>query len=574
MPQPPQNAPDYQWVHIDDFHMGIVSQSNYAYTSGGPVPAMLGAAQDTGTYGCIALPNGGLGPIMGYSGATYNNPAAASGASGTNWITGFIVIPRIGGADELVYAIDNPASTTRNLDVCSTSTNGSWSPRVLKSLTATITSTASTFCFTGGLTTLINGVSAPGSGTVQAVLAFTAFAETSDATYGGGSVPYFAMYPDPTLGGSPTATPKDYTTSLPPSATAKAQFSGWMFTHSGRVAFAQASEFYWTSLTEFMASNFDQFYFTDPPNSTPVYGTAHGTNSLLQDIIYIPESPSGTGSFGSVSAGELFCVKHDDGGYIVSGDPTAPTVTWLGGVQPTFGADCMAASAPIGLIYMSAGNGAWLWNGGSQSEKVSINLNDDFWTNGVTFAPNIGPKFSLGVLGNLVFFPNNYVMDCNTGGFWRLDNYTHGHFTYYGTASDGNTIYAAISTVTDGVDIVAYGYSRTTPATTFQWVSYPLPPTVQPEYSVTIREIVVRAQGTGTITLTLTGVAGSTTGSPTAAETISSPGQPTRYIFDTGMIGAQDVYVTVLSTGSGGNPAPVIYSIDIAYEQESRLNAT
>lgn len=356
-----------------------------------------------------------------------------------------------------------------------------------------------------------------------------------------------------------------------------------MFTHAGRIAFAQAAEYYWTSTTKFLSASFDQFYFTDPPNSTPDYANDNGTNSLLQDIVYVPETPFGTGSIGSIAAGELFCVKHQKGGYIVSGDPTSPTVTWLGGVQPTYGADCVAAASPIGLIYMSAKNGAWLWNGGSQSIKVSTQLNDDFWT-GAPQPPSIGPAFSLAVLGDLVFFPNNYVYNTTSNSWWIMDNQAI-QYCWYGVGSDGDTVYCSPSIVpyaggTTANQIFAYKYQLTTPATTYQWKSYPLPPTVEPEYSVTIREVVIRAQGIGTITPTftsnngLTGAGGTTASTTPASITLSSLTTPVRTVLTTGLINANDVCIAITSTGTGGNPAPVIYSIDIAYEKQNRLNAT
>ena len=56
------------------------------------------------------------------------------------------------------------------------------------------------------------------------------------------------------------------------------------------------------------------------------------------------------GAWGSISASELFLVRHSGGGYVISGDLNSPTVTRLPGVTSTNGIVQVAGQTPIGLV--------------------------------------------------------------------------------------------------------------------------------------------------------------------------------------------------------------------------------
>ena len=52
----------WEWLHLEDFSPGIYDASNIS-TSKPIVEAPLGAANSAGTWCCMALPGGGLGPL-------------------------------------------------------------------------------------------------------------------------------------------------------------------------------------------------------------------------------------------------------------------------------------------------------------------------------------------------------------------------------------------------------------------------------------------------------------------------------------------------------------------------------
>src|ERR1700722_8860270 len=87
--------PGLTFFTVDDFRPGIISQANYAYQAGdntSPVPVTgisptSAAAQPFGTFACMALPSGGLGPLPSVTN-TYFAPSGTINSGVTNWITG------------------------------------------------------------------------------------------------------------------------------------------------------------------------------------------------------------------------------------------------------------------------------------------------------------------------------------------------------------------------------------------------------------------------------------------------------------------------------------------------------
>src|SRR5580704_8965129 len=103
MPGGPGDPRQLEWVTWNNFSPGIISQARFAYGSAdnaAPVP-FLGqpaAAQPDGTYGCMALPNGGLGPMPGPNG-TETAPTEAYQDASPAWISGAIVYGPVVGVD-------------------------------------------------------------------------------------------------------------------------------------------------------------------------------------------------------------------------------------------------------------------------------------------------------------------------------------------------------------------------------------------------------------------------------------------------------------------------------------------
>lgn len=560
-PAGPGDPRGLEWVTWNNFSPGIISQARFAYgaaDNGAPVPftGQPAAAQADGTYGCIALPNGGLGPMPGYNGVI-DAPSEAFQSDVTDfWVSGaFVYGPVVGtdggsGGDELVYCIDSVNSSNNRLQaICATQTGGLWN-RVIHSRTGTSSDNpGEVYGFTAALT-MTNASDPTGVATGTAGLAMTtAFIADAAAI---GAYGYLAIYPDPSSPGT-TAVPHDYSADLPGQPDGE---TGILFGHQGRIVIFQQNTYLWTPDAS-LAAPLDQIYYTDPANTVPGNGSG---DSLAQDEVFVQEWPLGAGAWGSISAGELFVVKNRGGGYIVSGDLDSPTITFLAGITPTFGANYLAAPGLQGMVYASSNNGVWVWDGGNVSVKLSNQLNDDFFVV-PTHLPTIGPPGSFQQWADLIITPNNYVFDTVTGGWWRLDDAAV-PFSWFGLSSDADTLYCFPNRIPDDTETVAWKYSKSVPSTAWQWKSYPLERSLFRQ--IIVREVVIRAQGVGTLTVTLNGVNGTELGtSPATPVSIDSPDQPVYLRFDTGIL-AQDITLTLLAEGTDGGPAPVVYAISIA----------
>jgi hypothetical protein len=272
----------------------------------------------------------------------------------------------------------------------------------------------------------------------------------------------------------------------------------------------------------------------------------------------------------------LFLVKNRIGGVVIQGDLNSPTVTVLPGVQPTYGLMSRGASTSIGFVYPSNDRGMWAWNGSNTATKISEQLEDNFFSNPSINSLGIerGPTVDIHRWGDWIIVTNDYLFDTNTGGWWKMPNGTLGSISspvghqWYQSSSDGDTLYAAYPIPTSSVAIDCY--SRLAPVTTYLWESYPMrPPNADKNRNIDIREVVVRAQGDGTVTINLTGLQGTTTGvqSPSATltfETTPDQTQPSMQRITGGMT-AQDVQIEIESGGAGGAAAPIVYSVAIGY---------
>jgi len=320
----------------------------------------------------------------------------------------------------------------------------------------------------------------------------------------------------------------------------------------------------------------EMWTYTDPPNGL----------ALLDSIeVFVQEDPNGYGAWGSQSASELFLVKNRIGGVVISGDLNSPTVTVLPGVTPTYGLMSRGASTSIGFVYASQDRGLWAWNGGNTSQKISENLDDNFMLNGEVAGPTPtvpierGPVVDIHRWGDWIVCTNDWLFDTNLGGWWKLPTGTLGdgqNHQWFQSSSDGNTLYAAYAVPSASCAIDVYTRINTsgnvTPSSTFSWESYPIrPPTVTKNRNIDIREVTVRAQGKGTVTVALTGLQGATGGvvSPSSTLTFETTPDITQPSVQriTGGLNAQDVQIALTSTAESTGAAPIIYSVAIGYTE-------
>ena len=108
-----------QWTTIADFSQGIIANSNFAFGAGAAnaVPAtQIGAAQQSGTYNCMALPSGGLGPLPGeISNVVTGQTGTVVGAIAYGPISSSPYLPNGTGGDEIDIAYENFTGTHRRL---------------------------------------------------------------------------------------------------------------------------------------------------------------------------------------------------------------------------------------------------------------------------------------------------------------------------------------------------------------------------------------------------------------------------------------------------------------------------
>jgi hypothetical protein len=265
------------------------------------------------------------------------------------------------------------------------------------------------------------------------------------------------MYPNP-------ATPTSYTPL--DLVTPTVQITGQVVCHQNRVIVLTGITYGYPAGSGFETN--EQICFTDPPNSA-VLG--------FQQTVLAAEEPYGYGAWSSVSAGELFLIKKRGGAILVTGDIFSPNVTVLNGVQPTGGFYGRADSGTVGLFYCSASNGAWMWNGGSTSVKVSKQLDDNFFLPpefATMKSNNYG--FYAQCIGDKVYFSHNWIYDTETGSWWRYypDENQGGTSLYYVNPVSGPYIYAGVLSFPDSDKTFLYRFDTATPAQNYQWRSLPL----------------------------------------------------------------------------------------------------
>lgn len=573
---PDDRSKDLKWVEIDDFTPGIITNSQYANqaSSGlgpvGPVPGKT-PGQASAATGCIALPNGGLGPLPGITRSRDAPNQLATGVGAYNLVNGFFVGGPINSSSG-VFPSD--ALDSIIIGVLAHNTAGDLSyilydlasdtldeQNIILDVGATAQDTGGPCTMTGGLTRANS--TATDVGILTWLLEYW-YTGTGSNPLGGTA--YVICYPDPT---NPTsASPHNLNTGD--------TYPCQALCHQNRMVLLEAWQDFWSNTGNELLTN-EVFNYTDPPNSLALG---------LQQEIFVQENPFGYGSWGSISASELFLVKNRQGGVVISGDLNSPTVTSLPGVTPSYGVMSRGAQTPVGFVYASGGRGLWTWNGGNVSQKVSEALEDNFFENQALLTGPVpvfrGPTVDIAAWGDWVVVTNDWVMDTNTGGWWQLPEGANGAHLWYGVSWDGDSLYAAdaIPIQTHMMDV----YQRSAPAGQFSWTSYPIRiGTDAKNMNYLIREVVVRAQGYGTVQVILTGVDVSTNefrSSPNEnAELTFEAGpnnfQPSMQRLTTGLV-AQDITINLASTGGteGGQqaPAPTIFSVAIGYEEQNPVS--
>lgn len=294
-------------------------------------------------------------------------------------------------------------------------------------------------------------------------------------------------------------------------------------------------------------------------------------------FIAVPENPTGYGAWASLNASELFLVKRAGGGVVIRNDLDNPTVVRLPGVASTGRFVNLGVDTPFGFVYGSE-RGVWLWTGGDACQLLSPQLHGRFLATDTLPDNYVGLHGSFTFSEPYVFAPNSWVFDTRTESWWKLRNNpdiaVELHSAFYDVDLDGN-VYAFPSAMPVGADddehnVFAQIYDLNLGESAFSARTQPLARTRNRELE--FREIILKASGVGTITITLEGIDnGSGAATPRTETFIVDSLTPVVRVQATELRG-QDISAIVTSTAD--NPqssAPVVHSVLLGYSERQRV---
>lgn len=224
---------------------------------------------------------------------------------------------------------------------------------------------------------------------------------------------------------------------------------------------------------------FDTIYSSDIQAMTNITGPS----------FYEPEYGGLIGAWGSVSTGEFIIIYQGGGAVVIYGDMQFPSsATTLPAVSGTGSAIGPAVATPIGMVYATDFDGAWVWNGGNTSQKISTPIQDNQLVRSLVnlnTADIGGGTFlactsNMAVWGGQVWFPNNWLYDTSTNGWWQCEDPSVRNFQVQGGQSGvGRFFYnspANASTLSGGtLSVPIMIWDRNTPFSTWSWLSNPVP---------------------------------------------------------------------------------------------------
>lgn len=563
---PPPGREQLQWVSLQDFTPGIWNRSERALGSlnaGVAVPAPLGAAQEVNTYRCIALPGGGLAPlpkrIESFSLAA---PEATAPNSGY-YVVGFY------SYGEMNVGIGGVSRYTDQIFVAVAYQIGGTAEQRFRLYRQQIFAAAGPPYTTDTLRSENTGYT--GNNFFNTCWFMSSRMNAADPTLPGNPVVGIQWSaPDVAFNQWITVFPNPAVPAVTGLLDLSTTRTGQIFGHQGRLVLAEVVNY----LMGAVGSSFtdEQISFTDPPNSITLGN---------QQEIFSQENPQGVGAVGSISAGELFMVKRQGGGVIVSGDLANPSITRLPGVVSTGSATTnRTAATTSGLVYAVKDGGAYQWRGGDTSTKISSQLED------VSFAVDAQaprrdsahltdqPVVCFAEWGGWVLASNNWLYDPAAGGWWKIEDSSSVNIMHWSKSWSDQFMYGAAPKFSQTDTTCFYSWDRENAADSYSWQSHPIPASV--DRLMEVREMVLVAQGSGTVTVTMTGInpAGSDT---TQAEsfTVTHTDQPQRLRPAVGgtFIKGYNVMVRIQSDG-GTTHAPVVYALHLGTRTAEQATKT
>jgi hypothetical protein len=537
------------WLHIDDFSPGCYDNS-FISTADPKFSAPLGAADANATFCCASLSNGALGPLPALT-TTGVYPTGLPGAASEAFITGFIVNPGLDDVnDELIIIWEADDGTTHYVSAYS----DVWAlgPGGLNQILAS--NSGSVAGYFGAPYPTWTRMNVGGTGNPPPVLVFPG-AVTTDAN---GTNGHLYVYP-PIL--APT------TFAVQDLIVGMSSVTGQVIAYGNRILVLAGIDYPWPAGGGINTN--ENINFTDPPQSSD-YGD--------QMTILGSEWPWGYGAWGDVSVGQLMLIKKYGGGIQLYGDIFEPTsVIEEPGIQPTGDFVGRADPGENGLVYCSEKRGAWVWDGGNVSNKISPQLRDDFYdATTPTGMESNNYGFYVQHWQDWVLFSNNYLFNPDTGGWWVLyPNDTNGTATvtghtmwWFSPGRFGNQMYAAPLRFGTAPGLTRnwwYLFDNAVPAPNYQWTSLPIHVVPAAQRVVDVLQANVRISdpsnsGAATFSITINGEVFSVTG------TIGTV--PYTYRFNCGeaTLGLQDIDITLKGGNTTTNSAPIVHSLDIGFK--------
>jgi hypothetical protein len=287
--------------------------------------------------------------------------------------------------------------------------------------------------------------------------------------------------------------------------------------------------------------------------------TAANWNAATPQV-FVPENPSGFAFLCSMSANELFAPKVN-GGMFVTGDLFNPTVTTLPMVVGSE-VNHTPAITGAGVIYGNGNSGIWVWGHGDTSNLLSPQMSPTFWllndATHIDFDVFGGIRYQFARSDEWVLISNNWLYDLNLNSWWRLEDPSITQVRMFTTIS--RFIYGSASFYTNAAPTPVSMWERNIPAINYSWQSHPQWDTI--DNLVDVREIAIRAQGKGSVTVTLTG--------ETSTATIQFQINNALPVLVRQPIRIQDSNIAVKLVVDSDTEAPTIHECNLGYFQAQK----
>lgn len=549
-------SPELKWIEMVDFGEGIFSNNNLAgginVTSDNPCKA-----QEAGTYRCISLPTGGLGPLPRRTedfGLSTNPGPAATDITVSGMSTWGRVRPTT-PAD-----VDNSSRYEVHLNLYWEEPDGggafdlsyAW-VRENQFVTAKGTEIISTGTELGVITNLPR---------------FSYFSKTrlNTATPTSPGVPVMVLV-GLLVGSDLLPVSLSFPSSITPATNSTEQIGTLNdpyvigVGHQGRIVLAKRIDY-----------DHGQDALLDSDENLVWTAVNDNTLSSATPAVFVPEVDAYITDMCSMSANQLFVIKTIGGGYVLQGDLDDVTVLRLPNLMCPDGAPTVrGTNTAKGFVYSAGYNGLYIWNGGDQATQISQQLDGEAFIAGQG-TTNRGHGGQCDRWMNLIIAPRNWVWQSeeNRQGWWRLENPDDLLIRLWSTTADASRLVGVESTFQDD-DLFMHQWDYNDLAYSWSWKSHPL--WISRDKYMEVRQGVIALQGTGSVTVTLIDEEGNESPKTIAVDSTTIA----NYRWDIGS-DAQNLIVQIEAEGTlddvTGLPiaeAPLVHRMFLGYREAQHL---